>query len=641
MAATHIRNDIDGLRAVAVLFVILYHAGIGEIGGGFVGVDVFFVISGYLIIPQVVNLMNAGTFSFSDFMARRVRRLVPALVPVLVYAFVVGSLVLGSGAFAEFVDSLSGAAIFASNYVFLGQAGYFERTTDTILLLHTWSLGVEFQFYLIAPVVLLLARARPLLALGLLTAASLAFAVYLVSQANAWAFYGVLPRLWELAIGGVIGLIHPRLPAAHRLGLPARIIGLAMIAYAATQFTASMPFPGAAALLPVLGAALVVIAPTTPRDPVQWVLASALMRWVGTRSYSLYLWHWPLIVTVALVAPRQTDALNLAAAALALPLAELSYRFLETPVRRAPWWRAAPRVAALFVVPALIFGAVWSIERSSAGITTARAFLPMVDVRRINNLGDTARADYLLQMETDGVDGRAGICSLDGIGAVAPLVSCLADAREGAPILVIGDSHGRDMFHSLRAGMPGQPLLLLHQSSCAPADYQPSGNQHCFAGLLAALPEIVEATEPQIVVLASHWPAQAQAAVGDTLTVLEELGTSVVVIGAGPVFKSPAVGLLRQAGMSGERLNSGTRLPLNFKFDVIAADRSVRELATTLGVPFVDRYAQFCDEASCRAFLPGQDLSLIFWDKQHLTLPAMGWYGAILAADPAFAEVRN
>ncbi len=636
-----IRHDIDGLRAVAVLFVILYHAGIGAIGGGFVGVDVFFVISGYLIVPQIVKLMASGQFSFVDFMARRVRRLVPALVPVLVYAVVVGALVLGSGAFGEFLDSLLGAAAFVSNYVFLGQAGYFERTTDTILLLHTWSLGVEFQFYLIAPVVLLLARARPVMALGLLVAASFALAAYLVAQADAWAFYGVLPRLWELAIGGVIGLLHPRLPAHHRLGLPARVVGLALIAFAATQYSATMAFPGVAALLPVLGAVLVISAPATAGDPVRWVLSSAVMRWVGTRSYSLYLWHWPLIVTVALIAPRQTDALNLAAAALALPLAEVSYRYLETPVRRAVWWRAGARVAALFVVPLLAMGAIWGAERGGGTVTAARAVLPMGDVRLINNMGDAARADYLDRMLTDGVDGRAGICSLDDIGNVAPVIPCLAKARDEAPILVIGDSHGRDMFHALRDGLPGQPLLLLHQSSCAPADYQRSQNEHCFTGLTEGIADIVAKTKPALVVLASHWPGNAMEAVGITMDQLDALGVPMVVIGAGPVFKSSGPGLLRQAGMGGEALTPEMRLPLKFKFDVVASDKAVRALAKARGIAFVDRYAQFCDEASCRAFIPGKDMSLIFWDRQHLTLPAMKWYGAILAADPAFAAFAD
>lgn len=641
MNSRTIRHDIDGLRAVAVLFVILYHAGVGEIGGGFIGVDVFFVISGYLIVPQIVGEARAGVFTMAGFMARRVRRLVPALAPVLVYGFAVGALVLGSGAFTEFLDSLFGAAAFVSNYVFLGQAGYFERTTDTILLLHTWSLGVEFQFYLIAPLVLMLAISRPVLAMVALAATSFAFAVYLVSQADAWAFYGVLPRLWELAVGGVIGLIHPRLPAVHRLGLPARVAGLAMIAYAATQYSAVMPFPGAAALVPVIGAALVVIAPATPRDPVRWVLSSAVMRWIGTRSYSLYLWHWPLIVTVALVAPRQTDALNLAAAALALPLAELSYRLLETPVRRVQWWKPAPRVAALFLVPVAAFGAVWAAERGAGAVTTVRKALPMGDIRMINDMGDAARAAYLDRMTTDGVDGRAGICSLDDIGSVTVVIPCLEGASEGAPVLVIGDSHGRDMFHALRAGLPGRPMLLLHQSSCAPADYRPSGGGHCFDGLGAALPQIIAETSPALVVLASHWPMEAMAAVGGTMDRLAALDTPVVVIGAGPVFKSSAPGLLRQAGMGGEALTAGTRLPLKFKFDVVASDTAIRALVAARGVPFIDRYSQFCDDASCRAFLPGDDMALVFWDRQHLTLPAMKWYGDILAADPAFAAYRN
>ncbi len=223
-----IRHDIDGLRALAVLIVVFYHIGLSDFGGGFIGVDVFFVISGYLIIPTVRSQMMSGNFSLPSFMLRRLRRLVPALLPVLVFSSVIALLFSSDKAFADYANSAVSASAFLSNYVFFDQSGYFGRGSDTILLLHSWSLGVEFQFYLILALLALLVRSRLVLVLVVLSIASFALAETLVRSGSAYAFFAISPRFWELAAGGLLGMLHIARPSVQRIGWVCGLRGSAL-----------------------------------------------------------------------------------------------------------------------------------------------------------------------------------------------------------------------------------------------------------------------------------------------------------------------------------------------------------------------------------------------------------------------------
>jgi peptidoglycan/LPS O-acetylase OafA/YrhL len=340
-AAARYRPELDGLRAIAVLAVVLHHLWPERVPGGFVGVDVFFVLSGFLITGIVAREARDGRFSIATFYERRVRRLFPALFVVLAATLAASwFLLLPSDAVATFRAGI-GTLLFASNVVFWKSlaAGYFAADAKLNPLLHTWSLGVEEQFYLLFPILLLVALAKfPRWANAALAGAllaSLAASEWLV-RAHPVAVFFLSPfRAWELLMGALLALdaVAPLRSPAMREALG--VAGLAAIFVATFAYTPATPFPGLSALLPVAGTAAVIHATTGPSTRVARSLQLKPLVYVGLISYSLYLWHWPLIVLARFasgMAPSAGMAWGLFGASLAL--AALSHRFVEQPFRR-------------------------------------------------------------------------------------------------------------------------------------------------------------------------------------------------------------------------------------------------------------------------------------------------------------------
>lgn len=326
------RPDIDGLRAVAVLSVIAFHYG-APLPGGFTGVDVFFVISGFLITSQLAHEIHAGTFSLLGFYHRRIRRILPALVVMLVATMIAGKFLLMPGDYKSLGASAAAAAFGASNFFFLSNTGYFDRSADLMPLLHTWSLAVEEQFYLVWPLLLALTAAGrkriDLAAIvgGIVVIGFGASLIWLNADPKA-AFFMAAPRAWELAIGALLVFI-PALPRRFA-GLTAA--GLALIAVGFFTINATA-FPGPAALLPCVGAALVIWPKDGHARASRWL---TYLSPIGLISYSLYLWHWPvwvlyrIYINHAQPLPLETAALTAASVLLAF----LSWRFIEQPVRK-------------------------------------------------------------------------------------------------------------------------------------------------------------------------------------------------------------------------------------------------------------------------------------------------------------------
>jgi peptidoglycan/LPS O-acetylase OafA/YrhL len=362
------RPDIDGLRAVAVLAVVGYHAGAELLQGGFVGVDVFFVISGFLITRLILRDLDRDRFSLVDFWGRRVRRILPALVTVVAASWLAMHLMVPVPAYyTAFLDSVLAQAVFVSNLHFMAETGYFADPAETAPLLHLWSLAVEEQFYLLYPLVVaatlgaagLVTRrrqVRPALALAVaaIALASFGYGVWLVDLrpgagfvvpgvaaqpwsdvANATAGFFLLPaRAWELAVGAVLALAPWRLARrwqAELLGLT----GLALVAAAVFGLSQEGGFPGVKAVLPVVGAACLIAANRDHRTAAFRLLAFGPVVWIGLLSYALYLWHWPVFVIARLYNPDATGGDEmLLFAGLSLGLAWLTFRFVETPIRR-------------------------------------------------------------------------------------------------------------------------------------------------------------------------------------------------------------------------------------------------------------------------------------------------------------------
>lgn len=357
------RPEVDGLRAVAVLAVLFFHAGMGA-SGGYVGVDVFFVISGYLITSLIVRDLQEGKFSIVHFWERRARRILPALTVVVVATLAAGYFLLLPGAFQAVGRSAAYQAVFAGNFHFWQSSGYFDGFAEEMPLLHTWSLAVEEQFYLALPLLLLLVfrfkamrrRAAVIGVLGTALALSFLVSVHTVPRYPSGAFYLLPSRAWELLAGSLLALLPPRwLPSRPWLREAATVAGLGLIVLTIFVLTEHTAFPGWAALPPCIGTLLVIWGNSPPATAgggdrltsAGRLLASRPVVFIGLISYSLYLWHWPLIAFANYLAVDTRDAgfrIGLLTASFALAI--LSWRFIETPFRREQVFAGRRRIFA-------------------------------------------------------------------------------------------------------------------------------------------------------------------------------------------------------------------------------------------------------------------------------------------------------
>ncbi|HET7544393.1 MAG TPA: acyltransferase family protein [Polyangiaceae bacterium] len=335
--STH-RADIDGLRAVAVLSVVLFHAGVEQLSGGFVGVDIFFVISGYLITGIIAREMTDGRFSIVAFYERRVRRIFPALFVMFAVVAAIAYAILLPDALVQLGKSLISATLFLSNVFFSSGGDYFDGPSELKPLLHTWSLAVEEQFYIVFPLYLYVAfrlfRGRVRTLTVVLAAGSLALSVWGVSAHREAAFFLAPARADELLIGALVALgAFPRVTRQRwRDGLS--LLGLLMIGWSVIGFSNDTPFPGFSALVPCVGTALVIHAGSEHETIAGRVLGTRPFVLVGLISYSLYLWHWPLLAFARYRAIRELRTAEIWAVVLMAVVASfISWRFVEQPFR--------------------------------------------------------------------------------------------------------------------------------------------------------------------------------------------------------------------------------------------------------------------------------------------------------------------
>ncbi|MEY2513490.1 MAG: hypothetical protein QOJ89_848 [bacterium] len=355
------RPDVEGLRALAVGLVVLYHAGVPGIRAGYIGVDVFFVVSGFVITRLLVRERIAtGRISLLGFYARRARRILPAATVVTIATVVATYKILGPFAGPQVASDGKWAALFSANLHFADLAtSYLGSQQPPSPLQHMWSLGVEEQFYLAWPLLLMIVALRAPdgravlrrsgCLLVLIVAASYGWSIIATSQNATSAFYSPLTRGCELGLGALAAVMSPalrRLP--DRLSAPLALVGLAGIVFSALYFTKQSRWPGALVAVTAVATALVIVAGSIkPASIVERMLGVRPVRWLGSRSYSVYLWHWPVLILAEERAGKPVLPLAQAAALVvaALVLAELSYRIVEHPIRSSRWLRSRPRVA--------------------------------------------------------------------------------------------------------------------------------------------------------------------------------------------------------------------------------------------------------------------------------------------------------
>ncbi|OYX66112.1 MAG: hypothetical protein B7Y95_23850 [Rhizobiales bacterium 32-66-11] len=495
------RADIDGIRAIAVSLVLMFHAGFSFLPGGFIGVDVFFVISGYLITDNLLQAMRAGSFSLLDFYDRRVRRILPALLVVIAATLAAGFLILAPGAYAVLGRSAAFAALGLSNFFFFRNTGYFDGAAEAMPLLHTWSLAVEEQFYLAWPLVLYGAyrgarrwpRLLPLV-VALVVGVSFALAVQKVAEGAKSAFYLPLGRAWELALGGALVLTRDRLAQLPGLVMQAlKLAGLGLVIAPALVLTSASPFPGLNALAPVLGAALLLMPTRAPTLGAR-LLALPPLPFIGRISYSLYLWHWPVLVFARQY--QNGDPLGtgqaLGALAASVLLAWLSWRFVEQPFRVRRF--AARKVVLAGSTACLLMAAL------SFGIYRADGISGRVSPQ-LEDLGSLARMWAWPCPQQVSLDGGPSVC-----------VAGADWARAKTRGVIWGDSHAEHLMHLLDVAgrKTGTAVALLR---ICPAIFSEDGLRRKPVGLPPECERTYRATlamlkaNPQInlVMLASNW----------------------------------------------------------------------------------------------------------------------------------------
>lgn len=416
------RPDIDGLKAIAVLSVIVFHYASAWVPGGFIGVDIFFVISGYLIARSTLVEIRSRDYSVLRYFARRAKRIFPSLILLLAFLWIAGWWVLLPEEYASLGKHMGAASVFISNWLLWREIGYFDVAAELKPLLNLWSLGVEEQFYLVFPLFVWLGlklRRQVFMLLLLLAIGSLWLSEARVSTHAGWAYYHPVSRIWELLAGSL--LAYAELHFLHRAlagsmstavvqafswqqGLTAHVLsalGLLLIASALFLYDKALPFPGASAALPVLGALLIISAGPAACGN-RWLLARPIMIYVGLISYPLYLWHWPLIASVRLVDGAEPGfAIKLVLMALTFGISMLSYHLVERPIRFGRFSRSKALAPTLWVV-LLCLGALgfatykaggfpqrFDTEVPAHGVAPDAAALPSLTGKKVVLIGDS------------------------------------------------------------------------------------------------------------------------------------------------------------------------------------------------------------------------------------------------------------
>jgi peptidoglycan/LPS O-acetylase OafA/YrhL len=621
------RDDIDWLRAIAVLAVVAFHFEVPGIWGGYVGVDIFFVISGYLITGIIQAEVREGTFSFARFYERRVRRLLPALYAMVALTAIPSFHYLLTSERAEFFRSISAVVTFTSNIFFWLQSGYFDHAAVEKPLLHTWSLAVEEQFYLALPVLFWvlsrMRRERDMVpwALAILTFASLALSVWLMrSDRWATAFYMSPPRAWEFLIGSLVAMPGlPKLPS-FSTRFAARIVSIILLAAAIFGLRKESSFPGLNALPPCIGAAIFIWSDIRTDELGRYLRPPVrVLAFFGKISYSLYLWHWPLFTFARFSKPGLVlDPLDkLALFSLTVGLSYLSWRYVELPFRNRPL--AAERRGAFRLA-----------ATSSLALVVASWF--GIAVSQTSTDGDHVAAHF---ESYDQINYKAlygyGKCFGPESGAFDE--TCLGLAKDKLNVLLWGDSFAAHYVPGLREALsPGLThVLQATQPACMPTlSEQTPAVCRRFADQMRLF---FRDHRPDLVLISGDWLEYARAPkfngmVEDLKSTIAQLGARgirVVLLGPAMQFKSRLPSMLARAHLRGvEARSEDMLLP-----DVFDLDRTLRSALPSMDTfSYVSVLDAVCPNKQC-SLTAGENAPVSF-DHAHLTAEGSRYVAAKL-----------
>jgi peptidoglycan/LPS O-acetylase OafA/YrhL len=594
------RPEIDGLRAVAVLPVLLFHAGLSVFSGGYVGVDVFFVISGFLITGLIREDLAQGRFSILGFYERRVRRILPALTFTVLTTSAVAFAVMLPSFLVDYSKSLVSVSTFLSNIYFWRFSGYFDASATLRPMLHTWSLAVEEQFYIFMPIAAFIVyRFFQRAWLWIFAAAALAsLALSIVAmQIGPTANFFLLPtRAWELLLGALFASIPARTPR----GVIDQVMaagGLGLILWAVFAYDEATPFPGLTALAPCVGSALIIYFAHPKATFVGQLLSSKPAVWIGLISYSLYLVHWPIAVFWRYITLQEPGVLGaLAIIVLSIPLAWASWAFVERPFRKRGG-ASSLRVVLVGLSALALIGAIGGFGWASNGLPQRFATQPDAPAA-----ADSAQAP---------ISWRNGVCFFEGAPdlSVWSADACAINPGGETPVLLWGDSFAAHYVPGITRAVEGGRLRVYEYTAagCPPAlSYESYARRWCTDFNAHAL-ELVEELGIERVILSARWVDLRRRGLEhlrSTLDALDARGVDVYVIGQSPIF-------IADVTVIGGRGHDAWTL---------AMDRSVndelREIVQASGAHFIDPLAALCEGERCAIRADGQYL---YFDYGHFS----------------------
>lgn len=600
------RPDIDGLRALAILPVLLFHAHVPGFSGGYVGVDIFFVISGFLITGIIARDMDEGRFSIVDFYDRRFRRILPAFFVMMMAVLGAATWIYLPSDFEGVPRSAVAASLFASNLWFFTDTGYFAGGADAKPLLHSWSLAVEEQFYVGFPLLLtLIARRAPRARVAIVAffaAGSLTLSIAMQRDMTGFTFYLLPARAWELLAGSLLALGAARPIASRVLRETICAVALGAIAAAVVFYNNTTPFPGLGALPPVFGAAaLIHCAPGTWTGRLLSAPPSAR---IGLLSYSLYLWHWPLIVFVEYATDAPLAGLTrLVVLAASFACAYLSWRFIERPFRT----RSRLQRRSVFALAGLSIAVTCalSLGMMATGGWPGR-FAPAV-LARIEGRND--------------ISPFRKTCHDSFVRGAEP---CALGAAVRPSSLLWGDSHGVELSYalSLKAREDGRAIIERTASSCPPVLGYDAPDARCSEANQATYQAILADPAIQRVYLAAFW-ANGDfdnpifvAKLARTVALLRHAGRSVTIIGPVPPQPFDVPRRLAHLAQRGESAVAEGVMRAQVEAKTVHL-RRLFEVLKRQGVTVIDPIAALCDATRCALETDGKPL---YFDSHHLTV---------------------
>ncbi len=637
LALTHpkYRPDIDGLRAIAVLSVVIYHAFPDTLKAGFMGVDIFFVISGYLISSIIFENIDRGSFSFGQFYGRRIKRIFPALTLVLLSCLVFGWFGLLGDEFKQLGKHMAAGAGFVSNFFLWQESGYFNNAAETKPLLHLWSLAIEEQFYIVWPLIVWLTWKRKWLFLSVfigLGVASFAYNVHLVRLDPTATFFSPATRIWELLAGVLLAYMKVRptawQPSQRQLHV-ASTLGVALLAFGLYRIDKGRPYPGTWALLPILGSFCLIFA-----GPTAWfnrfVLSNRLLVWVGLISFPLYLWHWPMLSFMRII-ESETPSLGYRVLALGLSvlLAWMTYYFFEKSIRANG--KSTLKIAVLSSCVAAL-GLAGFVVFQNNGVTT-RAAAQINGVNTWDNLTFATPCKFI----TNGPN-HDDWCNIGNALSKPPTT------------LLIGDSVGNNFAPMLQryAEQSGDSAFVFRQFGRGLCHGFPEiAYENCSELVSATRAYIAKTSSVDTIILAANWPLyfngfdrvgstpvssqQFKTAFEKNVAYYQSLGKRVIVFLAPPVGANPRACLTRPIRLTDKSvcnltLAEATRNDGQYRAHFAVYLKSIK-------VDTFDPFKYMCDETSCKV----TDGTRIYYvDHEHFSV-----FGGQFLADAAKDDLKN